>query len=126
MTIKQLDHLVLTVADVKKTIRFYVDVLGTKQVDFGEGRKALTFGQQKINLHKKGAEVRPNAFAAAPGSADICLIAVTPVAHVIEELVAHGVTIELGPVERTGAMGKIESVYVRDPDHNLVEISNYL
>jgi catechol 2,3-dioxygenase-like lactoylglutathione lyase family enzyme len=107
-------------------IRFYVDVLGMKEIDFGEGRKALAFGQQKINLHKKGAEVHPNAFAATSGSADICLIAATPIAQIIQELVDHGVTIELGPVERTGAMGKIESVYVRDPDQNLVEISNYL
>jgi catechol 2,3-dioxygenase-like lactoylglutathione lyase family enzyme len=126
MEIQQIDHLVLTVAKVENTIRFYVEVLGMKEIDFGEGRKALAFEQQKINLHQKGAEVYPNAFAATPGSADICLITVTPLAKVIEELASRGVAIELGPVERTGARGRIESVYVRDPDRNLVEISNYL
>jgi catechol 2,3-dioxygenase-like lactoylglutathione lyase family enzyme len=125
MKIDSLDHLVLTVADVEKTIRFYVDVFGMEEVGFGEGRKALKFGHQKINLHQRGAEVKPNAFAAMPGSADLCLITTTPLAQVEQELRSHGETIELGPVERTGATGKILSLYLRDPDQNLIEISNY-
>jgi catechol 2,3-dioxygenase-like lactoylglutathione lyase family enzyme len=125
MNIDRLDHLVLTVADIEKTIRFYVDVLGMEEVGFGEGRKALVFGRQKINLHPRGAEVKPNAFAATPGSADLCFIATTSLSQVADELRAHGVAVELGPVERTGATGRMQSIYVRDPDRNLIEISNY-
>ena len=125
MRIDRLDHLVLTVADVAATVQFYVDVLGMQEVDFGEGRKALAFGRQKINLHHKGAEIEPKAVAATPGSADLCLIATTALVEVIHELRTKNIAIELGPVERTGATGKIRSVYLRDPDRNLIEISNY-
>ena len=125
MRIDRLDHLVLTVADVAATVRFYVEVLGMEEVSFGDGRKALAFGRQKINLHQKGAEIEPKALVATPGSADLCLIAATPLDEVEKELRARGVAVELGPVERTGATGKITSIYLRDPDRNLIEISNY-
>ena len=125
MRLDRLDHLVLTVADIDVTVRFYVDVLGMEKVVFGEGRVALSFGRQKINLHQKGAEFEPKAHAAAPGSADLCFIATTPLEQVIEELLTRKVSIERGPVEKAGATGRIISVYFRDPDHNLIEISNY-
>ncbi len=125
MRLDRLDHLVLTVADLAKTLAFYTEILGMEEVTFS-GRKALAFGRQKINLHQKGAEVQPNAHAATPGSADLCFIAQTPVAEVMEALRQKGVPTELGPVERTGAMGKITSVYFRDPDLNLIEVSNYI
>jgi len=123
--INRLDHLVLTVADVDRAVRFYVDVLGMAEVTFGEGRKAVAFGRQKINLHQSGGEVEPKAAVPTPGSADLCFIATTPLPQVIDELRAKGVPIEIGPVEKTGATGKIRSVYLRDPDKNLIEISNY-
>jgi catechol 2,3-dioxygenase-like lactoylglutathione lyase family enzyme len=126
MRIDRLDHLVLTVADVGRTVEFYAGVLGMEAVTFGDGRKALAFGRQKINLHQRGAEVEPHAQAPVPGSADLCFIAETPLGEVIETLGRKGIAVELGPVERTGAMGKMRSVYVRDPDRNLVEISEYL
>ena len=125
MRIDRIDHLVLTVSDVGRTVRFYVDVLGMEEVRFGKGRKALAFGRQKINLHQKGAEIDPKAFAPKPGSVDLCLIARTSLKQVAEELRTQGVYIELGPVKRTGASGEIESLYIRDPDRNLIEISNY-
>ncbi|MEI9998278.1 MAG: VOC family protein [Verrucomicrobiota bacterium] len=126
MQLDRLDHLVLTVADLERTVRFYVDVLGMEEVTFGEGRKALAFGRQKINLHQRGAEFEPKARVATPGSADLCFIAETPLAEVARTLRGHGVAIELGPVARTGARGAIESLYLRDPDGNLIEISNEL
>ena len=125
MQLDRLDHLVLTVADIDATVRFYVDVLGMEKAVFGEGRVALTFGRQKINLHRKGAEFEPKAHLPTPGSADLCFIAETPLEQVIAELRARNVAIELGPVERTGATGRMISVYLRDPDGNLIEISNY-
>jgi len=123
--IDRIDHLVLTVDDVERTIVFYVDVLGMTEVTFGSGRKALTFGSSKINLHQRGREFEPKAANPTPGSADLCLIADDPLELVAADLAASGVAIEEGPVERTGARGPITSLYVRDPDRNLIELSNY-
>jgi catechol 2,3-dioxygenase-like lactoylglutathione lyase family enzyme len=125
MRITRLDHLVLTVADLRRTIDFYAGVLGMEEVTFGDGRKALAFGSSKINLHEAGHEFEPRARQAVPGSADLCFITEDPLDDVIATLDAHGVAIIEGPVARTGAAGTIRSVYVRDPDGNLVEISNY-
>ena len=125
MKITALDHLVLTVADIEKSIAFYTQVLGMKEITFGEGRKALLFGRQKINLHQRGAEVLPNAQNAACGTADLCLLTDTPLPQVLTELQQHGVEPISGIVTRTGAVGAIESVYLRDPDGNLLEISRY-
>lgn len=125
MRITHVDHFVLTVKSIPDTVKFYGDVLGMGSVTFGEGRVALTFGSQKINLHPAGNEYDPKARVPQPGSGDFCLITDTPLATVIDELHTHGVTIIEGPGPRTGAMGPIESVYFRDPDGNLVEVSNY-
>ncbi len=124
--VELIDHIVFTVADVALTCEFYQRVLGMKVETFGEGRKALSFGGQKINLHRYGREFEPKAKAPAPGSQDICLISGTPIAEVMEHLAACGVAIEEGPVKRTGATGPINSIYFRDPDGNLIEVSNYL
>ena len=126
MRVDRLDHLVLTVADIDATVEFYTRVLGMKAVTFGAGRTALAFGRSKVNLHQAGHEFEPKAHRPTPGSADLCLIAVGPLEQVIEELTAHHVPIEEGPVERTGATGPIRSVYFRDPDRNLIEVSTYL
>lgn len=126
MQIDHLDHLVLTVADIETTVDFYTRVLGMQAVTFGEGRKALVFGQQKINLHQAGREFEPKAERPTPGSADLCFIVATPLAEVVAHLQAQGVAIVEGPVQRTGATGPIRSVYVRDPDFNLIELSNSL
>lgn len=126
MHIDRIDHLVLTVDDVERTIAFYVDVLGMREVTFDSGRKALTFGSSKINLHQRGRELEPNAANPTPGSADLCLIADDPLEVVLADLAASGVALEEGPVSRTGARGPITSVYIRDPDRNLIELSNYL
>jgi len=123
--IDRFDHLVLTVADIDATVTFYEQVLGMRPVTFGDGRRALTFGTSKINLHQAGHEFEPKAARPTPGSADVCLIAAAPLDQVCADLAAHGVTIEEGPVARTGATGPIRSVYLRDPDGNLIEISNY-
>ena len=125
MHVDRLDHLVLTVDDVERTIAFYVDVLGMTEVTFGSGRKALTFGSSKINLHQRGREFHPKAAHPTPGSADLCLITDDPLDVVVASLTASGVAIEEGPVSRTGARGPITSVYIRDPDGNLIELSNY-
>jgi catechol 2,3-dioxygenase-like lactoylglutathione lyase family enzyme len=125
MRIDRLDHLVLTVADLTRTIDFYASVLGMEEVTFEDGRKALAFGRSKINLHEAGHEFEPKARQAVPGSADLCFITEDPLDEVIATLREHGVAILEGPVDRTGAVGTIRSVYVRDPDGNLVEISNY-
>jgi catechol 2,3-dioxygenase-like lactoylglutathione lyase family enzyme len=123
--IDRLDHLVLTVADVDRTVKFYQRVLGMQPVTFGDGRCALAFGGSKINLHQAGREFEPKAARPTPGSADLCLISADPLSDVCAHLAAHAVPIEEGPVTRTGATGTIESVYIRDPDGNLIEISNY-
>jgi catechol 2,3-dioxygenase-like lactoylglutathione lyase family enzyme len=112
------------VADIGLTCEFYSQVLGMRAISFGEGRMALSFGQQKINLHRHGAEFEPKAQRPTPGSADLCFIVSTPLQQVVEHLNACGVAIEQGPVARTGATGPIVSVYLRDPDQNLIELSN--
>lgn len=126
MRIDRLDHLVLTVRDVDATCSFYVRVLGMQLVTFGEARKALAFGRQKINLHQAGREFEPKAALPTPGSADLCLITDVPLDEVIAHLTACGVAVVEGPVMRTGATGPIRSVYFRDPDGNLIEVSNYV
>lgn len=126
MEIKNIDHIVLTVANIDKTIGFYTYILGFQVVTFGDNRKALTFGNQKINLHQKGSEFEPKAEHPTLGSADLCFIATTDIHEVFEELKQKNIEIIEGIVERTGAMGKIRSIYFRDPDMNLIEISNYI
>lgn len=126
MLIDRLDHFVLTVADIDATCAFYERALGMTVVTFGEGRKALAFGRQKINLHQSGREFEPKALRPTPGSADFCLIATAPLDEVMAYLQACGIKIEEGPVERTGATGPIRSIYRRDPDRNLIEVANYL
>lgn len=126
MTIYRLDHLVLTVEDIDRTCQFYTTVLGMEEIVFGQGRRALRFGPHKINLHQKGQEICPHAAHPTPGSADLCLLSDRPLEEVIPQLRNHGVEILLGPVPRTGAMGAIASVYIRDPDGNLIEISHSL
>lgn len=123
--IDHLDHLVLTVQDIQRTCDFYSRVLGMQVITFAGGRKALRFGNEKINLHQVRHEFEPKAARPTPGSADLCLITKTPMAAVVEELKQDHVSIEAGPVTKHGALGDITSVYVRDPDQNLIEISNY-
>jgi catechol 2,3-dioxygenase-like lactoylglutathione lyase family enzyme len=125
MKITHLDHLVLTVKSIEATCTFYNQVLGMEVVTFGNGRKALAFGSQKINLHQQGHEFEPKAHLPTPGSADLCFITETPLAEVIRHLQVYGVAILEGPVERTGAMGPMTSVYFRDPDLNLIEVASY-
>ena len=124
MRVERLDHLVLTVADIDASCTFYQRVLGMQVVTFGQGRKALAFGQQKINLHRLGAEFEPKALRPTPGSADLCLIVSTPLMEVMVHLQRCDVAIEEGPVPRTGATGPLLSVYIRDPDRNLIELAN--
>ncbi|MFW1808504.1 VOC family protein [Acinetobacter ursingii] len=126
MRISHLDHLVLTVADIEATCNFYQQVLNFEVIEFGENRKALKFGSQKINLHQAGHEFEPKAAFPTQGSADLCFISETPIEHIIQQFKQLHIDIEQGPIQRTGAMGAILSVYIRDPDHNLIEISNYL
>lgn len=123
ITLDRLDHLVLTVADIKRTIAFYSGILGMQEVTFGT-RKALRFGNQQINLHERGHEFEPKAATPTPGSGDLCFLSSVPLEQVTRELEQGQVRIELGPVERSGAAGALRSVYLRDPDGNLLEISN--
>lgn len=125
MQIDRLDHLVLTVRDIDTTCDFYARVLGMESVTFGAGRKALSFGRQKINLHQAGKEFEPKAERPTPGSADLCFITATPLEAAMAHVRAAGVAIVEGPVARTGATGPIQSFYFRDPDLNLIEVSNY-
>lgn len=126
MNITQLDHLVLIVKDIDTTCRFYAEHLGMEVVTFGDNRKALRFGQQKINLHQLGNEFEPNAAKPTSGSADLCFLSDTPLEQIIIELQQASIAILEGPVKRTGATGPIISIYLRDPDDNLIEISNAL
>lgn len=141
MKILRLDHLVLTVRNIDASCDFYVKALGFRVVTFAQGRKALVFGDaksepqsapksdqsfyQKINLHQAGHEFEPKAERPMPGSADLCFVSATPLPEVISHLESLGIKVLEGPVPRTGAMGPIESVYFRDPDQNLIEVSNY-
>ncbi|SHG83947.1 VOC family protein [Marivita hallyeonensis] len=125
MQIDRVDHFVLTVASIEATCDFYSRVLGMEVVKFAGGRKALAFGAQKINLHQRGKEFEPKALTPTPGSGDFCLISAVPLDQVVAHLESCGVDIEEGIVARTGATGPIRSVYLRDPDRNLIEISEY-
>ena len=127
LKLSALDHLVLTVANIDKSVQFYQQVLGMGVETFGsEGRTALTFGEQKINLHAAKSPFRPHAKHPTPGSADLCFITVQPLQEVVFWVIGCGVEIIEGPVTRTGASGKISSIYLRDPDGNLIEIANRL
>ena len=123
MKIDSLDHLVLTVADLGRTVAFYEAVLGMEHREAG-GRHSLHFGSQKINLHERGHEFEPKANHPTPGSGDLCFITTVPIAEVMAHLSRCEVPVEVGPVERDGASGPLLSVYIRDPDGNLVEVSN--
>ncbi|KAF6731363.1 Glyoxalase domain-containing protein 5 [Oryzias melastigma] len=123
--VSHVDHLVLTVKSIPETIKFYTSVLGMEEVTFKGNRKALSFGQQKFNLHQLGQEFEPKAKQPTAGSADLCLITTTPLTAVAAHLKMCGVEIEEGPVQRSGAVGAITSLYFRDPDKNLIEVSNY-
>lgn len=126
MQILSLDHLVLTVQSIDASIDFYTKVMGMELTVFGNNRKALSFGTQKINLHEFTKEFEPKAATPKPGSADLCFLTETPLEQVIAELQTHDVELLEGPVHRTGAAGPILSVYFRDPDLNLIEVSNQL
>jgi catechol 2,3-dioxygenase-like lactoylglutathione lyase family enzyme len=125
MHVDGLDHLVLTVKDIDVSCDFYERTLGMKAMTFGKGRKALSFGSQKINLHQHGKEFEPKALKPTPGSADLCFVASVPLGEIVAHLQSCGVEVIEGPVLRTGALGPIVSVYFRDPDMNLIEVSNY-
>ncbi len=126
MKVNHLDHLVLTVRDIQASVTFYTRVLGMQETTFADGRKALLFGQSKINLHQAGHEFEPKAAKPTPGSGDLCLVVGDDLGSVQAHLAAAGVAVEVGPVEQTGANGQMMSVYCRDPDRNLVELSNYI
>ncbi|WP_245595652.1 VOC family protein [Hydrogenovibrio kuenenii] len=121
--IQQLDHLVLTVSNLEASLAFYRDILGFEAVEFAKGRFALHFGNQKINLHQTSDNILPRAKLPTPGSADLCFLSQTPMQQIIDTLAANQVKIIEGPIERTGAQGKILSVYIHDPDDNLIEIA---
>ncbi len=124
--IASLDHLVLTVRDLEATCRFYERVLGMERRAFGDGRTALHFGKQKLNLHEAARPIDPNVRHATPGSADLCFLTETPMAAILTHFAAEGVAPIMPPSERSGATGKLWSVYVYDPDENLIEIANPL
>jgi len=126
MKINRIDHIVLTSKSIDKTIAFYTNILGMEEITFKGGRKALLFGSQKINLHQKGKEFEPKAKNPTCGALDLCFITETPLEEVVKELKDKKVNIVEGIVERTGAIGKIKSVYINDLDGNLIEISNYI
>ncbi|WP_421709641.1 VOC family protein [Algihabitans sp.] len=123
--VESLDHLVLTVEDIERTCDFYETALGLERETFGEGRTALRFGQQKINLHPNPSPIDTKAGNPTPGSADICFIAAVPLEQVRETLEAAGIPLVAGPVPRVGALGPVTSLYIRDPDDNLVEVATY-
>jgi catechol 2,3-dioxygenase-like lactoylglutathione lyase family enzyme len=125
ISIDRIDHIVLTVFDLDRTIDFYARVLGMEPVTFAGGRRGLAFGRQKLNLHQAGREFEPKALRPAPGAIDICFITLMPLEDVMARLKAAGVAIIEGPVPKTGATGPMMSVYFRDPDGNLIEVSNY-
>src|SRR5262245_12961710 len=126
MRVNSLDHLVLTVKDIDTTCQFYKQTLGMEVVSFGAGRKALAFGAQKINLQQQGKESNLKAQKPTPGSADLCFVTSLSVPEVTDHLHACGIDLLAGPVERQGARGPMQSVYFRDPDMNLIEVSTYM
>jgi catechol 2,3-dioxygenase-like lactoylglutathione lyase family enzyme len=125
MQIERIDHLVLTVKNIEASCAFYTKVLGMKEVTFQSGRKAVRFGNQRLNFHEYGKEFDPKALRPVPGSADLCFITRDPIAQIMSHLEICGVKIIEGPLERTGALGPMISIYIRDPDQNLIEISAY-
>ena len=125
MKIDRIDHIVLTAHDVDRTIEFYSRVMGMEPITFAGGRRGLAFGRQKINLHQSGREYEPKALKPAPGALDLCFVTETPLDDVITRLKENGIVIVDGPVPKTGALGPMMSVYFRDPDGNLIEVSNY-
>ncbi|HET6801419.1 MAG TPA: VOC family protein [Casimicrobiaceae bacterium] len=125
MVIDRIDHVVLTVQNIEATCAFYARVLGMRPLTFAGNRKALAFGRQKFNLHEAGREFEPKAARPTPGSIDLCLVTSTPLDDVVAHLRRCDVEIIEGPVAKTGATGPIRSVYFRDPDRNLIEVSNY-
>ena len=124
MRVTAIDHVVLTVRDIERTIAFYERALGMRAVTFGEGRRAIAFAEGKLNLHQAGREFQPNARVATPGAIDLCFRTDIPLDDVIGHLRREGIAIELGPVPKTGARGPLRSVYFRDPDGNLIEVAN--
>ena len=126
MQVDAIDHLVMTVRSIEATCEFYSKVLGTRILISADDRKALRIGSQKLNLHEQGKEFSPAAAHPTPGAIDVCLLTMTPLSDVINHLQSVGVEVIDGPVQRTGATGPILSVYFRDPDSNLIEISNIL
>ena len=126
MRVSHLDHLVLTVKDVEASVAFYTRVLGMAETTFANGRKALVFGPTKINLHQAGNELEPGAAEPTPGSSDLCLIVDADLEGLLAHLSFAGVEVEAGPVKQAGAVGEMLSVYIRDPDQNLIELANDL
>ena len=126
MEITAIDHIVLTVTNIAETVKFYESVLGMEAELFGDGRTALKFGTQKINLHQYGQEFEPKAKHPLPGSEDLCFISETKIDIAMKHVISHDITILEGPVERTGATTKLVSFYFRDPDGNLIEVSNII
>ncbi len=123
--IERIDHVVLTVADLARTCDFYTRALGMEEITFEDGKKGLRFGTQKINLHRAGREFEPKSMHPTPGSADLCFILRIPLHEAMEHLRSCGVAVIEGPVGREGALGSMDSVYLRDPDGNLIELSRY-
>ena len=126
INIKDLDHFVLTVKDIDKTVEFYTKALGIEKEVFKGSRVALRFGNSKINLHELGKEFEPKAFNVKEGSADLCFIIETSLEEAKKHLFSLGIKLEQDIIKRTGALGEIESIYLRDPDKNLIELSNYI
>lgn len=124
MIVRRIDHVVLTVASVERTVAFYERVLGMTAVSFGEDRRALAFGDQKLNLHQAGREFEPKALRPTPGAIDVCFTTDMPLDQVAAHLRSESVKIEHGPVDKIGARGALRSLYFRDPDGNLIEVSN--
>ena len=124
MRVLRIDHVVLTVADVGRTLDFYERVLGMTAISFGEGRRGLSFGDQKLNLHQAGREFEPKAQRPTPGAIDLCLVTDVPLDEVVAHLRSQSVVIEHGPVDKVGARSALRSLYFRDPDGNLIEVSN--
>ncbi len=126
MQIDAIDHVVLTVRSMPASIAFYTHVLGMREVSFGDDRKALAFGASRLNLHEAGCELEPKAAHPVPGAIDLCLLTQTPMTEILGHLADQHIEVELGPITRTGAQGPLRSVYLRDPDGNLIELSNPL